>query len=178
MAWLLPEEPDLALSTSLSWRDGSRDDAWHTWAEAGPPHHAGGRHWSACPPQTPHRQAPAGAAPAAPSSARAGQASAPDPVSAKPGTTASDEARGRGGCQRPRGVQSHRGPWWAGDALGLGSQGSVHPDPPIPSGKGSPSEGKPPITPGTLCRGALWAQAQPPRAGSKPGGGCVPWEDG
>ena len=100
---------------------------------------------------------------AAPSSARAGQASAPRPASAEPGSTASDEARGRGGCTKTQGCSEPQG-----TTVGRGPRAGYTQDPPIPSGKGPPSEVRPPITPGTLCRAALCGQAQPPRAGSQP----------
>lgn len=92
-----------------------------------PPHHAGGRHWSPCPLETrPERHW------AAPSSARAGQASAPHPVSAEPGTTASGEARGWGGCTKtqrcsePQGTMVGRGRSGTG-VLGLGPPRPSHP---------------------------------------------------
>ena len=89
----------------------------------------------------------------------------------------SGEARGWGRCTKTQRCSEPQG-----TMVGPGSLGSVHPDPPIPSGKGPPSEGKPPCHPGDpvqscpLCTSTAPPGPAPSLGRGLPGGGSVPWE--
>lgn len=106
---------------------------------------------------------PGNATQTSPGQSGSGQHLCPHPVSAEPGTTPVVRQGGGAGARRPRGVQSHRGPWWDRGPWARSTQT-------LPSlqEKARPLRANPPSPRGPRAELPSVHKHSPPRAGSKP----------